>query len=249
MMLCKSRVTCGGRMHAIRLTDDSNGPSPLATLYGPCRVELMHDECAHSGAEQLTKLAAAARLGAVPEAGGCLGIALLVEYGLPAIFTTGSLGETLNLGFWRALYIRYETNTVVQVALARLRIAAEAEHTEVLQKARESMLKVGRSYQRVRNDIVAETTFVPNAQALAGANVASFRTDIWTVPLQKGWVASVYDCGMAVVDDRFVVGVVEDKPGFVYAITREDDVGRFVVREFFYNHHLRRLGRVKESTL
>ena len=84
--------------------------------------------------------------------------------------------------------------------------------------------------------------FIPDAEDLCpGQIVAETSQSAWHVPLQKGWLESV---GKAkpVIDGRFLVGMPQDRPGFVFAIEREDD-DVIRVREFAVVNG--KLGKVK----
>lgn len=209
-------------------------------------------ECAKTLEERLSKLAGLARLGApIDDVKGCLGLALLVQHGLPSVFSTGGVGEEMRLGHWRALYIRYESHSLVIKTCTEIRRAAHAQHAELISTARAHLLLLRQAYRvdLQRNELVAMTTFVPDTltERLNGQVVAHYASGHWMVPLQRDWLTSVHQAGMAVIDNHFVVGVSEETPGIVFAVSNE--AGRMVVREFFFNHHTRLLGAIKpEST-
>lgn len=204
--------------------------------------------CTHALDERLTKLGGLARLGApIEDIKGCLGLALLVKYGLPSIFGSGGVGEELRLGHWRQLYIRYESHSLVTNTISALRRAAHEQYADLFALARLDLLRLRQAYRvdLPRNELRSTTRFVPETPSwqLNGFVVADYSADRWTVPLQRGWEQSVHAAGLSVIADHFVVGVSEETPGIVFAITNEN--GRYVVREFFYNHHTRQLGAIK----
>lgn len=206
--------------------------------------------CAHEIDEKLTKLGGLALLGApIEDTRGCLGLALLVKYGLPSIFGSVGVGEEMRLGHWRQLYIRYESHSLVERTCSALRRVAHEQYADLFATARQQLLQLRRAYRidMPRNELVSTTTFVPETPSyqLNGFVVADYSAGRWTVPLQRHWLDSVHGAGLGMIANRFVVGVSEETPGFVFAITNER--GRYIVREFFYNHHTKQLGAIKPS--
>lgn len=71
---------------------------------------------------EVKRLAALASLGKSVNANSCVGLAVLVLYGIPALFASpGEAGEDIALGAWSELYQRFESNKAVQDAIKRER--------------------------------------------------------------------------------------------------------------------------------
>lgn len=210
------RVLCNGKYH--RITRDGD------------IWETPGCPNAHEEAKRIAGMAALGGAVAVDDACGCAQIIALC-IGLPRVIARGGM-QTSQLGVWRDLYIKYESNGLVLNARRAAFEAFEAAHHDTLNAARRALLRT--SYWRgsgvERSDILLMTSFVPSAKIEPGAIVALERTLDWEIPLQEGWLERVGP-KRAVVDGKLIVGVSEE-PDTVYALDRERGGDSIVVEKF-----------------
>jgi hypothetical protein len=222
----------------ILCTDVPNHPRHQIQLFDDGTVTC---GCGDSGLVEARRLGAAVTLGVANVLRrSCAGFVAFVSVGLPRL-VAARIDATGAWGGWKTAWDAYSTNALVREAYRDLLHKRDAEFAETLKVAYRALSSCPRYRNGMsRGEFRDEVTFVPNGEIKVGASIALFASDGWTVPLQKGWIESV---GKAkpVIDGRFLVGVNEKQPGFVYAIDGSDEAG-FEIREFAVVGH--RLGKV-----
>lgn len=159
----------------------------------------------------------------------CAGLVAFITVGLPRL-VAARVDATGDWGGWKEAWTTYSGNSLVREAYVGLVHKRDAEHAETLKVARRALLTCSRYRDGMsQRDFGDEVRFIPNGEIKAGAPVALYSSDAWTVPLHADWLESV---GKAkpVIDGRFVVGMSEH-PGFLFAIDGSNDEG-FTIREF-----------------
>lgn len=197
--------------------------------------------CGSEAVASAARLAALIRLGRPHDAGpGCVSFIALYEHGLQSMIDHKSFGA------WRRLYMRYETNKLVIAKMDRIYRDRERALAPTYAAARQALRKTAVRRDFSKADLDELTTFHGDTaeSELLGYEIAGCREDSWEIPLQKGWLESVHDAGIAVVSGRFVCGVNTQRPGFVYAITKDEDGVGYTVGEFFLNSRTKQLGKV-----
>jgi hypothetical protein len=147
---------------------------------------------------------------------GCAAFVALIKHGIP-IFLNQS-GDTPDLGAWKSVYVRYETNKLVVAVMDETRRKRDKEFAPAFAAARKALRKTRYRPKWTKADLDAATSFLPNHDMEEGTLVAIGEHDHFTVPLQADWLETVAKAGIAVVSGKFVCGVDPENPRRVYAI-------------------------------
>jgi hypothetical protein len=179
------------------------------------------------------RVAAMLQLGGHPNTDGCVGLVALQRYGIPSILNGMPNDEGyMGLGKWRDLYVRYETNKVIEKTMDDVRRRRDAAHADTFRFARKALRSCKSYGRRFVGDMAQVAQFMPEQSMADGRLIAITTDDIWTVPLQKEWVEEVHAAGIANVSNRFVCGISEDGQ-FVWAVADgNDDDKRIVVKKY-----------------
>ncbi|MCZ7681525.1 MAG: hypothetical protein M5U28_23100 [Sandaracinaceae bacterium] len=145
-----------------------------------------------------------------------------------------------DLGAWRALYVRYETHTLVEAAVRRY---ADATRDPRRERALEALATCG--YRRARRLTMQHSLVGLDLplSAIDGAVVAMYREELWEVPLAPDWHEAVHAQGLATVCGRFVCARSTELSSVLYVII-EDEPRGFVVAPREYD---RRTGTLREA--
>lgn len=179
------------------------------------------------------RLASVARLRRKPiPSGGCVALVALVQHGIPQLLSQNTFDSLVDLGAWKDVYIRYETNKVVQAAADDVKRKRDAGHGDALTEARKAMRRT--TYRRgwPKADIDECTSFLCDRRIKPGELVAVGPHDHFNVPLQSDWLETVAKAGIAVVSGKLVCGVDSDDPRRVYAVGKNPKTDFFEVRAY-----------------
>jgi len=147
---------------------------------------------------------------------GCAALVALVQHGIPTFLNQP--GPTPDLGAWKNVYVRYETNKLVAAAMDETRRKRDKEFAEAFKAARKALRKTRYRPKWSKADLDEATSFLPNHDMEEGILVAVGEHDHFSVPLQADWLEAVAKAGISVVSGRFVCGIDPDNPRRVFAI-------------------------------
>lgn len=175
--------------------------------------------CCGDVTDRAKNLAAAAALGAKVPSEGCTSLAALVNYGLPTFVERGG-ADTSELGVWREAYIRFESFKIVQSTLTWLvekRVAASKAQVRI---ARTNFLRVFTSPEAKATEIVFRRRGEVHAWFRDNGGFAL--DDCLRLPDE--WVDNVFCKLAAVVDDHFVVDIMDDKALVIGPFDKEEAI-------------------------
>jgi len=218
----KSRILCGHHYHTVEFHDDGTVTSTGARGKAGCG-----DITSASRG-----LGATIMLGRQTQQGGCAALAALVNHGIPHFLLRdpGADGY-LTLAGWDRIYMRFESNKVVEETMAETRRKRDAAHVDTFSQARKAFSKC--KYHEVYDvKLDQKLQFMPEAHMAEGKIVALGLNSVWTVPLQKGWVESISKAGISVVGGKLICGIDENNPRRVWAIDQEPHGASYSVQAF-----------------